>query len=234
MYRIAICDSKQTQAEELKKQLYEIAAEIELECSIDVFRNFKQLYAENQNNPYQLICTEIIISGGNGLDFARRLRFQGSDAEIIFVTDEAEYALAAYSVFPIGYIIKPSTKKKLRDVFLRACEKQFKRATLRLRTTDGGSVSLPIDDILYIEVFRTEIDFHCKSRVVACSGSLVSVFELLPKDRFYRSHRSFIVNLAYVNKISRYSFDLVTGDRVAVAKNRYLEAKDAFLKYSGS
>ena len=187
-----------------------------------------------QINPYHLICTDVTVSGANGIDFARKLRFQKSDVDLIFVTDDADSALAAYSVFPIGYVIKPAAKKKLRDAFFYAAEKYCSRPVIRLRTIDGGNVSLPIDDILYIEVFRTELDFHCRNRVFACSGSLVSVFELLPKERFYRSHRSFIVNLGYVNKISRYSFDLVNGDRVSIAKNRYLDAREAFLKYSGT
>lgn len=234
MYRIAVCDNKQAQAEELKKQLLELASELELECSVDIFKNFKQLYNESNVCPYQLICTDVLVGGGNGLDFARRLRFQGSDTDIVFVTEDPEYALAAYSVFPLGYVIKPPTKKKLRDVLARAAARYCKRPTLHLRTIDGGKVAIQIDDILYIEVFRTELYFHCKNRVVVCSGSLVSALEQLPNDRFYRSHRSFIVNLNYVSKISRYSFDLVTGDRVSVAKNRYLEARDAFMKYSGN
>lgn len=233
MYRIAVCETKTVQAEELKKQLLELAAEAELECTVDIFKNFKQLYNEMQNDQYRLICTDISVSGASGIDFARKLRFQKSDVDLIFVTEDTASALAAYSVFPIGYVIKPATKKKLRDAFFHAAEKYGRRPIVRLRAIDGGNVSLPIDDILYIEVFRTELDFHCRDRVVACSGSLVSVFELLPKERFYRSHRSFIVNLSYVNKISRYSFDLVNGDRVAIAKNRYLDAREAFVKYFG-
>ena len=43
MYRIAVCDNKQAQAEELKKLILELAAELGLECSVDVFKSFKRL-----------------------------------------------------------------------------------------------------------------------------------------------------------------------------------------------
>ena len=130
MYRIAVCDNKQIQAEELKRQLLDIAADAGFECRVDIFRNFKQMYSEAQTNPYQLICTDVLVGGGNGLDFARKLRFKDGETDIIFVTEYSEYALAAYSVFPVGYVIKPPTKRKLRDAVLRSAAKYCKRATV--------------------------------------------------------------------------------------------------------
>ena len=108
---------------------------------------------------------------------------------------------------------------------MHAVEKEGRARTVLLRTSDGGRTSVKIDDILYIEVFHTELDLHCRGGILVCYGSLAGVFDALPPNAFYRSHRSYIVNLKYVMKLEKYAFTLVTGDRVTVAKNRYAEAK---------
>jgi DNA-binding LytR/AlgR family response regulator len=66
-----------------------------------------------------------------------------------------------------------------------------------------------------------------------CSGTLVEASSLLSSTDFYRSHRSFIVNLRYTVGIERYQFRMINGDAVAVAKNRYAEVKAAFEAYAG-
>jgi DNA-binding LytR/AlgR family response regulator len=102
-----------------------------------------------------------------------------------------------------------------------------------LRGIDGGERMIGVDDILYIEVFGTELNVHCRRSVVLCSGTLVEASSLLSSTDFYRSHRSFIVNLRYTVGIERYQFRMVNGDAVAVAKNRYAEVKAAFEAYAG-
>ena len=225
MYRIAICDSSGQDSHQLELAAKELAEEAGVACAVDVYRNIRALAEASATKSYRLFLLETNVGGVSGIDFARRLRFHGNDADVVFVTKSPEYALAAYSVFPTGYVIKPVSKKKLRDPFMHALEKEGKAPELLLRTADGGRARVKVDDILYVEVFRTELDFHCRSGVVVCTGSLAGLLDELPAAQFYRSHRSYIVNLKYVISLEQYAFTLVGGDRVTVAKNRYAEAK---------
>ena len=74
---------------------------------------------------------------------------------------------------------------------------------------------------------------HCKDQVYVCNGSLADTYHMLPSEQFYRSHRSFIVNLKYVTKINRYQFAMGNGDKVTIAKNRYAEAKEILRAFVG-
>jgi DNA-binding LytR/AlgR family response regulator len=130
-------------------------------------------------------------------------------------------------------LTKPVDRKKLRDVFRYVTDKYRQKPSIVLRGIDGGERMICVDDILYIEVFGAELDVHCKRGVVLCSGTLVEAGDLLSSTDFYRSHRSFIVNLRYTTGIERYQFRMVNGDTVAVAKNRYAEVKAAFEEYAG-
>jgi DNA-binding LytR/AlgR family response regulator len=221
----------QPQAQELAQHLTTLAGEIPMECRVEVFRSFKALQKAMGENSYQLIFLETRLGGISGIDFARRLRAYDERTAIAFCSAETESALAAYSVFPVGYLTKPVDRKKLREVFRHVTDKYRQKPLIVLRGIDGGKRMINVDDILYIEVFGAELNVHCRRGTVVCSGTLNEVSNLLSSSDFYRSHRSFIVNLRYAVGIDRCQFHMVNGDTVAVAKNRYVEVKAAFESY---
>ena len=234
MFRIAICDDMQPQATELAQQLTALAGEIPLECRVDVFRGYKALQKAMSESSYQLVFLETRLGGVSGIDFARHLRSTDEQVDIVFCSTETESAFAAYTVFPAGYLTKPVDRKRLRDVFRHVVDKYRQKPSIVLRGIDGGKHMINVDDILYIEVFGAELDVHCKSGVTLCAGTLVEVSSLLSSTDFYRSHRSFVVNLRHAVGISRFQFRMSNGDSVAVAKNRYAEVKAAFTAYVGT
>lgn len=230
MYRIAICDSNVADGQELLNKVNQLVAELGLDVCVDNFRSARALYEAARERAYKLILLETEIGGKSGVDLARHIRFHDKETEFIFVTAKEEYALAAYSVFPAGYILKSVTRARLYEPFLHVF-RAHKGKSFLFRTADGGEIGITPEELLYVEVFGTELVFHCKRENVRATGSLASVTELLPSASFYRSHRNFIVNLAYVQKIERYYFGMQNGEKVAVAKNRFTEARAIFERY---
>jgi DNA-binding LytR/AlgR family response regulator len=234
MFRIAICDEMQSQASELAEALRALTEEIPgEEYVIDVFRGFKPLQKAMSECVYQLLFLETRVGGISGIDFVRRLRLTDEETDVVFCTGDADSALAAYSVYPVGYLLKPVDRKKLRDVFRHVADKYRQKPSIVLIGIDGGEQLISVDDILYIEVFGSELDVHCKRGVVLCAGTLAEACNLLTSQDFYRSHRSFIVNLRHAVGIERCQFRMINGDTVAVAKNRYTEVKAVFEAYAG-
>ncbi len=232
MYRIAVCDSNVADAQELVNKLQHLAADLRFECTVECFITARSFAEAFKANPFQLVLLETEIGGTNGIELAKRIRFHDKDTEFIFVTAHAGYALAAYAVFPVGYILKRVTKQKLHDPFLRATRKVKRDSPgLFIDTADGGQTIVPRDDVLFGEVFGNDLVFHCKNETVEGVGSLSGVLERLPSDGFYRSHRNFIVNLRYVQRIDRFFFVMQNGERVSVAKNRYTEARGVLERY---
>lgn len=234
MFRIAICDDMQPHAAELAKMLTSLAMEIPMECEVEVFRSFKALQKAMSENVYRLLFLETRLGGISGIDFARRLRMIDEEIDIVFCSSESDSALAAYTVYPVGYVTKPVERKKIREVFRHVADRYRQKPSIVLRGIDGGERVICVDDILYIEVFGAELEVHCKRDVVHCSGTLIETGSLLSSKDFYRCHRSYIVNLRYTTGVERYQFRMVTGDTVAVAKNRYAEVKAAFEEYVGA
>jgi DNA-binding LytR/AlgR family response regulator len=234
MFRIAICDEMQPQALELADALRALAGEIPgQEVAIDVFYGLRQLQKAMSECVYQLLFLETRIGGFSGIDFVRRLRLTDEEIDVVFCSVEADSALAAYSAYPTGYLLKPVDRKKLRDVFRHVVSKYRQKPSIVLKGIDGSEQLINVDDVLYIEVFGTELDVHCRRGVIHCTGTLVEASNLLTSQDFYRSHRSFIVNLRYAVGIERCQFRMINGDTVTVAKNRYTEVKAAYEAYAG-
>lgn len=232
MYRIAVCDSNVADAQELVNKVQHLAAELHFECTVESFRTARALAEAVRARSYRLVLLETEIGGTNGIELAKRIRFHDGETEFIFVTSHAEYALAAYAVYPVAYILKGVTMQKLYEPFLRAARREKKELPrLLVDTADGGKTIVTRDDILYVEVFGNDLVFHCKGETVEGIGSLTGVMERLSSDGFYRSHRNFIVNLRYVQRIGRFFFVMQNGEKVSVAKNRYTEARGVFESY---
>ncbi len=232
MYNIAVCDGNTADAVSLAAMLRGLCAEMGISVSVESFRTARALYEAFKEKRYQLVFLETEIGGMNGIDLARKIRFQREETDVIFVTAKEDYALAAYSVFPLGYILKNVTRKKLYEPLHRALRRHLRLPSIFLQTPIGNEISVRIDDIIYIEVFQTDLTVYCRHAVHNCVGSLGGVLEKLPEGCFYRSHRNFIVNLQYVTEIGRYFFVTEGGERVPVAKNRYTEARSIFEEYT--
>ena len=126
----------------------------------------------------------------------------------------------------MGYILLPPVKRRLRIPFRYVAEKLKGRNLLVFHEPNGVRVTVDANDILYIEVIGAELSVYTRTDVIKCNGtSLAETYEKLPPERFYRCHRSFIVNLDYVVRSVKYYFLMENGEKVTVAKNRYAEAK---------
>jgi DNA-binding LytR/AlgR family response regulator len=224
--RLAICDDTPLYAGELAAQLYEIAEELSLEITVDTYRSYSALGEAHAADPYEVIFLEIALSDGDGIEFAEQLRSEDIATDLVFYSSTAARAHEAYGVFPTGYLLKPPQKRRVRHVleFIRA--RRGLARTLLLRTPGGGRAAIPLDAIRYVEVLGNELSVHTDRETVRCIGALTDAFRGVSPRQFYRCHRSFLVNMRAVRSLHRYCFLMENGEEVAVAKNRYAQAKE--------
>lgn len=233
MLRIAICDDTLAHADQLVKAFRTFGEEHSVAVEATCYAGFAELEQalEKDLDAYRLLVLETRVDGADGIAFACGLRAKGCSAEILFFTGDAERALDAYAAYPMGYILKPASRNELRDAFRFVLTRYEKKPTIILNGMGGKRSGFVADDIIYIEVFRTELDVHTAKGSSTCVGALGDVYDRLPRDQFYRSHRSFIVNLKRIRKMEKYRFIMDNGDFVTIAKNRYAEAKKAWAAF---
>ncbi len=160
--------------------------------------------------------------GWNGIDVARTIRSISPHTKLVFVTGYDRYALDSFQVHPYDYVLKPINPGRIMHL-ITALSKETKPATHQetdklVIKTNNEVILINYSEIFYIEKQGNCTLIHTESDIYKASESLYELESLLP-PRFLKSHKSFIVNLDRINRISDYnrSFELHFRDYDKVA-----------------
>ena len=180
---------------------------------------------------YDIIIFDIDMPGINGIDTARKLRETDNNVTIIFVTNISQYAINGYEVDAVDYILKPVSYYDFSMKFHRTVAKaaQKKEHIIKIETGEGTR-KLRLPALVYVEVLSHYLYFHTTKRDYRSRGNISDVEKELEKYNFVRIHRSYIVNLRYVNKVL--SKEVTVGEKVLpVSRNYKDKLKEEYLKY---
>lgn len=197
------------------------------------FQSAAELLASIDGRDYDLLLLDMLMPGINGMQAAREIRERNRQIEIVFLTSSPEYAVESYSVRAHFYLLKPATEQKLFPILDRLAA-DFKRPEDALRIKTQASVfSLPYGKIEYIEVSAKKLYFYLTDggkREV--SGSLAD-FEraLLKRPGFIKVHRSYLVNLQWIQELRQGELLTMTGRRVPVARTAYPQVRTAYTQF---
>jgi two-component system LytT family response regulator len=178
-----------------------------------------------------LLLVDVQMPGMNGLELAAALP-SGCTPAIVFITAYDEFALAAFDVRALDYVLKPIDDQRFAEAIRRARMQHDRvRASARpsrLSIRDGDSiVLLPIDDIDWIEAADYYVEIHAGERSYLMRETMQRLQEQLD-DRFVRIHRSRLVNRERVVEIrneGRGETVVVLGGGVALRVARSCRAK---------
>lgn len=202
MLKVIIIDDEPLAIELLKSYLLKITNVKVMEVFTDAIN--ASSYLKNYN--VDLVLLDINMPDINGIELAKSLK---NPPMIIFTTAYSEFAVDAFNLSVLDYLMKPISF----DRFLKAIEKAKHLFSLKEMAANGNDefvivkseyLSLKIDtsDILYVEGLDDYIKIITKNGQTVTLQSLKVFLEQLPEKDFVRIHRSYIVN---VNKIVSFS-----------------------------
>lgn len=142
---------------------------------------------------------------------------------VILTTAYSEYAVDAFSLGVIDYLLKPFDYAR----FLQAINKAVNvNTSTAVANTDMSNDYLMVkadyklykvnyDDLLFIEGQHEYVTFHTKAKRITALYSLKNLEDTLPKDRFVRVHKSFIVSIKNIEDIDKTNVS-VAGSKIPV------------------
>ncbi|MCR4643761.1 MAG: LytTR family DNA-binding domain-containing protein [Lachnospiraceae bacterium] len=226
MFRVAICDDEATALQLntmlTEKLLKEEGISYELRSFDDIQDMADTLMRPGQ--PYDLLITDILASGINGIEAAEKLRSIGEKLDIIFISSTAEYALEGYRVQALRYLKKPVDIEQLREALLISYRKTAQKEGLSL-TCEGKLYNIRYEEIVYAESQARDVELTLKDRRLVTHMKISDLEKLLP-DQFFRCHRSYIVNLLEVETIERYQATMKNEDYIPISQQLYTEMKN--------
>lgn len=187
------------------------------------------LFAWEENRDMDILLLDIEMGKMSGVELAKHLRQAGARMQIVFITGYMDYIAEGYDVEALHYLLKPVTQERLSQVLDRARSRITKREHMLHLTLQSGVVRLPVYEIRYLEVMRNYTTIHA-SKDYSVKRSLNDLEGELDES-FYRIHRSFIVNLRFVRRVTRTDVILKDGTALPLSRKRYEGLNQALIAY---
>jgi DNA-binding LytR/AlgR family response regulator len=209
MFKIAICDDEMTSLMINRALTEQVLEEEHIEYQITTFEDMYTMMKGvlDDNSDFDLLLSDILAVGMNGIEAAEEIRRLGDKLPIVFISSTAEYALDGYRVNALRYLQKPVQIDKLREALLEAYSNIGKKRTeyLSFQVADKF-YKVNYDDIIYLESMGRDTYVVTKTESITVHAKFSDMENKLPSDRFVRCHRSYIINMSEVKDIARYRF----------------------------
>lgn len=221
MLSIAICDDEAMQCLRMAGMVRKILDEMKILHIIRQFNSGKELLCAEED--FDIIFLDIMMRGIDGMRTAKLLRERMKKEEIlIFISASREYALEAFEVEAFWYLLKPVDEKKLRMVLQKIIGKTKKEMQeFILVSKERQKKKLFLDNIYYFEIRGRTIDVHGADGIFTYYEQIGNLEKMLQKKSFFRCHKSYLVNLKYVESYTRQEILMDNGERIMIAKRRY-------------
>ncbi|WP_346907158.1 LytR/AlgR family response regulator transcription factor [Faecalicatena orotica] len=235
MLQIAICDDEKFYRDKMKMYLESYLTDHNLEATIHLFLSGEDFLSRKENVvKYDIVFMDINMNEMDGIQTAMQIRAFQSETFIVLVTAFINYVLDGYKVNAVRYIMKDSLEEALPECMDAILQK------MRLQQVSfsfsEGEKRLYTDNILYIESQRHKSVFHyLESGVVTYQiyEKLDQIEAALDGYGFLRIHKSYLVNMKHIRRISNYAVLLDLGEELPVPRLRYRAVKEAFVAFKG-
>jgi len=215
----------------------------ELEIAAECVNGFEAVKAVAEHKP-NLLFLDVQMPKLTGFDV---LELIGTDTPVIFVTAYDEFAMKAFDVHAVDYLLKPVGKERFEAALVRAKERIAARVPMpaeiinaarapgqfaeRIVVKDGTRVTLiPCSKLDYAESQDDYVGLVSEGKKHLKQQTIASLEAALDPALFVRIHRSYVVNLERVTRIEPYGKEsrmaiLATGVRLPVSKTGYARLK---------
>lgn len=230
MYRFAVCDDNPTDIKYVTALIADWNKKSDVPIQIKAYPSAEAfLFAYEDDNSVDILLLDIEMEGMSGVELAKRLRTAGAKLPIVFITGYMDYIEQGYDVEALHYLLKPVTQEKLETVLERAVERLRKRGRALVLSCGGSMVRLPLDEIRYLEVMKNYVTVHA-DEAYSIKRTLREFQEELD-DGFYRIHRSYVVNLRFVKKVTKTAVTLKAGEEIPLSRKAYEGLNQALIRY---
>lgn len=229
--RILICDDDAIMREQLKQFLKSYFENTCLKCpEIVCYCDGESLLADRDS--MDILFLDIEMPGINGIYVGNELKKRNEHIIIFVVTSYAEYLDDAMRFHVFRYLSKPLDKRRFFRNMKEAID-LYHTMTINIPIeTKQGVTTLPASSVILVEALGRKVLVHTTTRDFESVRNMQYYLGLLPKNCFFQTHRSFIVNFEHVTDFDHSLVHMADGQfRAYLTKRKYTSFKEAYLLY---
>lgn len=229
---IAICDDDPVALDTLRSYVSAWASTKGHRAGVMTFPSAEAfLFEYSENKAFDLLLLDVEMKKMSGVELAKRMRRENCRAEILFITSHFEFYGEGYEVDALHYLIKPVSEAKLAATLDRAAEKMATEPPSLLIRQSGETVKVWESEILYVESMLHYLSVVTRTGEYCIKENLSAMEEKL-SDGFYRIHRSYLVSLHHITRISRTAVTVTGGKELPLARGKYDDVNRAFIAHN--
>ena len=230
-YRIAIVDDSMTDAEFVQGILKSWADQRQANIQAEMFPSAERFlfrYAEDKD--WDILLLDIEMGAMDGVTMAKHVRQDNEAVQIVFITGYSDYIAEGYEVAALHYLMKPVNREKLLTVMDRAMEKRKQEERCLNLEAYGEMVRIPFYEIRYLDVHQNYVTVHAK--VDYTVKRTLGDFEKELDDRFCRVGRAMILNLKYIQRVTKTEVRLSDGTVLPLPRGAYEPLNRAIIQHT--
>ncbi|MEY8353898.1 LytTR family DNA-binding domain-containing protein [Lachnospiraceae bacterium 54-53] len=211
------------------------------------FSNSKEGFSYLLKQPCEVLFLDIDMPEINGIYIAEQISSLYPDIRICFVTAHNAYAVKAFELNAVDYLLKPFTEERLNRCLdkLRSSRSSHKalqeisdnyqyNLDMVCGFHDDNIMLISSSDIFYIEVLQSVCIIHTRDKTYRGNKTLNFYEEKLKKKFFFRTHKCYLANLSKVDRFCpriNYTYDMYfkeIPDVILLSRNKVKELKQYF------
>ena len=230
-YRVAIVDDSVKDAEFVQSILNGWAEDRQLNIYAERFASAESfLFRYAEDKVWDILLLDIEMGAMDGVTMAKRVRRDNEAVQIVFITGYSDYIAEGYEVSALHYLMKPVNKDKLLSVLDRALEKRKQEQRCLNLEYSGEMVRIPFYEIRYLDVHQNYVTVHGKRDYTV--KRTLGEFEKELDDRFCRVGRSMIVNLKFIQRVTKTEVRLSDGTVLPLPRGAYEPLNRAIIQHT--
>ena len=165
MFRIAICDDQELHLAIVHKALEHYLSEKRLEAEIQDFTSAFDLVSSSENGAfYDIVILDICLPGLSGTEAAKEIMQRNSNVSLIFLSVSRDYAVEAFAIGAVHYLLKPFTDEEFSEAMDRAVSRKGMAKHLMVNTAGGHVEAVDVDSKYAKQSGGRGQYGHCKVR----------------------------------------------------------------------
>ncbi len=228
--RIAICDDEEIFRRELIGYLEKYFSLNHIDLDYYEFSDGSDLL--NFKAEFDMIFMDYEMKTLNGIDTVSELRKRNIDTMVVFISSYKEMVFDTFMVKAFRFLLKPLSEQKLDEAIDAYIEERNNSNFIIVRDVENCSnISLPEKKIVFAQAENVYTNVFTNSKMYKYNNTLSAFEGELASNFFFRTHRSYLINLFYVDSFSKSEITLTTGERVLLSKIKYTAFKKQYFDF---
>ncbi len=230
MMHIAICDDEKYMSDKVSAMVSDFFRSKNMDIAVTQFSNGEELLSYDRT--IDILFLDIQMNGIDGMETARKLRDRKFKGFLIFITVLKEMVFQAFDVQAYDYLVKPIEEKRFKKTMERLLDSMQNASEASLLVQKGYESSIiAFENIVFCEIIDRKIYLHLASSEVVDFYERIEKLETKLDSRFFRCHRSFLINLKYLKSYKNGIAYMEGGQQIPVSRLRSKEFSNVILQY---